>query len=64
MNWPNPIDKEWYEWTAKESSREENNMFIENVCLIEINVYNSLWYLSEDFRKYLKKEGELEWSVS
>ena len=60
MNWPNPIDKEWYEWTAEESSREENNMFIENVCLIEINVYNSLWYLSEDFRKYLKKEGELE----
>ena len=59
MNWPNPIDKEWYEWTAKESSREEN-MFKENVSLIEINVYNSLWYLSEDFWKYLKKEGELE----
>ena len=50
MNWPNPIDKEWYEWTAEESSREENNMFKENVSLIEINVYNSLWYLSEDFR--------------
>ena len=60
MNWPNFIDKEWYEWTAEENSWEENKMFKENVSLIEINVYNSLWYLSEDFRKYLKKEGELE----
>ena len=60
MNWPNPIDKEWYEWTAEENNWEENKMFKENVSLIEINIYNSLWYLSEDFRKYLKKEGELE----
>ena len=60
MNWPNPIDKEGYEWTAEENSWEENKMFKENVSLIEINIYNSLWYLSEDFRKYLKKEGELE----
>ena len=45
---------------AEESSREEKNMFKENVSLIETNVYNSLWYLSEDFRKYFKKEGELE----
>ena len=60
MNWPNSIDKEWYEWTAEENSWEENKMFKENVSLIEINIYNSLWYLSEDFRKYLKKEGELE----
>ena len=45
---------------AEESSREEKNMFKENISSIEINVCNILWYLSEDFRKYLKKEGELE----
>ena len=45
---------------AEESSREEKNMFKENIISTEINVCNSLWYLSEDFRKYLKKEGELE----
>ena len=60
INWPNPIDKEWYERMAEESSREEKNMFKENINSIEINVCNILWYLSEDFRKYLKKEGELE----
>ena len=60
MNWPNPIDREWYEWMAEESSREEKNMFKENISSIKINVCNSLWYLKEDFRKYLKKEGELE----
>ena len=45
---------------AEESRREEKNMFKENISSIEINVCNSLWYLNEDFRKYLKKECELE----
>ena len=45
---------------AEKSSKEEKNMFKENRSSIEINVCNSLWYLSEDFRKYLKKEGKLE----
>ena len=60
INWPNPIDKERYERIVEESSREEKNMFKENINPIEINVCNSLWYLNEDFRKYLKKEGKSE----
>ena len=59
-NLPNPIDKEWYKWAAEEGSREEKNMFKGIVNLIETNVYDSLWYLSGDFRKYLKKEDEME----
>ena len=35
-------------------------MFKGNVNLIETNVYDSLCYLSGDFRKYLKKEDEME----
>ena len=36
---------------VEESSREEKNMFKENINLTEINVCNSLWYLNEDFPK-------------
>ena len=36
---------------AEESSREEKNMFKENINSTEINVCNSLLYLNEDFRK-------------
>ena len=71
INWPNPIDKEWYERMAEESSREEKNMFKENISSIKINVCNSLWYLNEDFRKISQERRwvrvigilEKEWGV-
>ena len=63
INWPNPIDKEWYERVAKENSRGKYiyiyiYMYKENVNSIEINVCNNLWYLNEDF---LKISQERRW---